>query len=172
MMESLVMTVIGDDRPGLVELLARTVADCDGNWLESRMSHLAGKFAGILRVDIPADRVAPLLETLRGLESGGLRVASEASAAAAEDVPAVRLELMGADHVGIVRDIAALLARRQINVEEFTTDCVPAPMSGQMLFQATALLRLPPGVTEAELRADLEDVAQDLMVDITLSDEA
>ena len=172
MMQSLVMTVIGDDRPGLVEQLARTVADCDGNWLESRMSHLAGKFAGILRVDVPAEKVAPLLETLRGLESGGLRVASEASAAAAQEAPAVRLELMGADHVGIVRDIAALLARRQINVEEFNSDCVPAPMSGQMLFQATALLRLPPGVTEAELRADLEDVAQALMVDIPLTEPA
>ena len=42
MEESLVMTVMGEDRPGLVEALARTVSERGGNWLESRMSHLAG----------------------------------------------------------------------------------------------------------------------------------
>ena len=48
----LVLTVIGDDRPGLVEALAETIAAHEGNWLESRMSHLAGKFAGLLRVSV------------------------------------------------------------------------------------------------------------------------
>ena len=167
---SMVMTVIGDDRPGLVEMLARTVAEHDGNWLESRMSHLAGKFAGILRVGVPEERAATLLEALAGLEAQGLKVISEQSAVPPRQVQTLRLELVGADHIGIVRDIAARLTAAQINVEEFSTDCVPAPMSGQMLFKATALLGLPPDTTTDDLRAELEDLAHDLQVEINLAD--
>ena len=42
----LVMTVLGNDRPGLVRSLADTVASHGGNWLESRMARLAGQFPG------------------------------------------------------------------------------------------------------------------------------
>ena len=52
-MTDLVLTLIGSDRPGLVEAVAEVIAGHGGNWLESRMAHLAGKFAGILRVEIP-----------------------------------------------------------------------------------------------------------------------
>jgi glycine cleavage system regulatory protein len=169
MNENLVMTVIGDDRPGLVEMLAHTVSSHDGSWLESRMARLGGKFAGILRVSIPADSVDSLLETLRGLDEKGLRVTSERSIAPEPRPQPVRLELVGSDHLGIVRDISALLTRQQINVEEFTSDCEPAPMSGQQLFKATVLLHLPVGLTADELRTSLEGLATDLMVDITLS---
>jgi len=166
------MTVMGDDRPGLVEMLAQSVARHDGNWLESRMSHLGGKFAGILRVSVPEEEAAALLETLRGLDVQGLRVISEQSAAPEPSSRPVRLELVGADHTGIVRDIAGLLAKRCVNVEEFTTDCVPAPMSGDVLFKATALLVLPEGLSADDLLADLETLAHDLMVDIHLAGPA
>lgn len=167
--QSLVMTAIGDDRPGLVELLAHTVAQHDGNWLESRMSHLGGKFAGILRISVPEERAPALLDALAGLSAQGLTVTSESSASPPQEIQPLRLELVGADHIGIVRDIAARLTRAQINVEEFTTDCVPAPMSGQMLFRATALLRLPAGLSQQDLHRDLEDLAHDLLVDISLA---
>ena len=170
--QSLVMTVIGEDRPGLVEMLARSVCEHKGNWLESRMSHLGGKFAGIVRVSVPEDEAAALLETLRGLDVRGLRVVSEQSTAPQASRQPVRLELVGADHTGIVRDITGLLTERRVNVEEFTTDCVPAPMSGGVLFKATALLLLPQGMSEDDLRADLETLAHDLMVDITLAGAA
>jgi glycine cleavage system regulatory protein len=50
---SLVLTVIGADRPGLVETLAQTIAEHGASWLESRMAHLAGHFVGLLRVSVP-----------------------------------------------------------------------------------------------------------------------
>ena len=164
-----VLTVIGEDRPGLVELLARAVSEQGGNWLESRMSHLGGKFAGILRVSVPEEKASALLAALRGLDEEGLRVVAEQSDEAAEGGgQPVQLDLVGADRVGIVRDVTAVLTRLQVNVEEFTTECKPAPMSGQMLFTATAQLRLPPGTSEDDLREQLEQLAQDLVVDITL----
>ncbi len=85
---------------------------------------------------------------------------------------AVRLELMGADHRGIVRDLSTALARRRVNVEDLQTGCVDAPMSGEKLFQATARLHLPPGLSLDDLRRELESVAQDLMVDVALVDDA
>ena len=56
MRTSLVLTIIGDDRPGIVEQLAEEVLDAGANWEESRMARLAGKFAGLLRVSVEAGR--------------------------------------------------------------------------------------------------------------------
>ena len=69
MKTNLVLTVIADDKPGLVESLAQTIALNSGNWLESSMSQLAGKFAGILRISVADDRVEKLIEELIGLPS-------------------------------------------------------------------------------------------------------
>src|SRR3954466_14417442 len=73
MLATLVMTVIGSDRPGLVQMVAARVADHGGNWLDSRMCRLGGQFAGILRVEVPAGRRDELVNALRSLEVDGLR---------------------------------------------------------------------------------------------------
>jgi glycine cleavage system regulatory protein len=167
----LVLTVIGDDRPGLVEALAETIAAHEGNWLESRMSHLAGKFAGLLRVSVPASQLETLRAALTGLEARGLSVVSAPGREEAGGFREVRLELVGTDHPGIVREISTALARRKVNVEELKTETVDAPMSGQPLFRAEARLQLPAEASVDELRGDLEAVADDLMVDVSLIDE-
>lgn len=171
MNSSLVLTVLGPDRPGLVESLARVVADHGGNWIESRMAHLAGHFAGILRVEVEADRAEALAEALRTLTGAGLEsiVHPDASSAAPNGRPLVRLELVGQDRPGIVREISRVLVAQGVNVEELHTECVAAPTTGQSLFRATARLRLSAGVSEDSLRSALEAVAADLMVDIELA---
>src|SRR5690606_30175053 len=73
-MEHLVLTVIAEDQPGLVERLAQCIADHGGNWLESRMSRMAGQFAGILRVAVPSEAHAALTAALQGLQAQGIRV--------------------------------------------------------------------------------------------------
>jgi len=166
----LVVTVIGDDRPGLVEAIAETIAAHEGNWLESRLSHLAGKFAGVLRVAVPYARTEALREALERLSARGLTVVAEAGATAAARFREVRMEVLGADHPGIVRDISTALARRQVNVEELDTECFDAPMSGQTMFRATARLHLPMAVSLEELRTDLEAVAHDLVVEVSLAE--
>src|SRR5688500_4701620 len=96
---SLVLTVLGPDRPGMVEQIARLVAEHNGNWLESRMAHLAGHFAGILRVDVDADRADALTQSLRGLASAGLESIIHpdpaAAAAGADNRPLLHLDLLG-----------------------------------------------------------------------------
>jgi glycine cleavage system regulatory protein len=133
------------------------------------MAHLAGKFAGILRVSVPSSSAAALTQALTALEREGLRVMVEgAEPAVAETARRLRLELVGNDREGIVRDISQALARRHVNVDELDTSCEDAPMGGGMLFRATALLRVPGEVALDELRATLEGLADDLMVELTL----
>ena len=73
-MDHLVLTVIAEDQPGLVERLAQCIAEHGGNWLESRMSRMAGQFAGILRVAVPSEAHAALTAALQGLQAQGIRV--------------------------------------------------------------------------------------------------
>jgi len=168
-MEDLVLTLIGSDRPGVVESLAKRVAAHRGNWVESRMAHLAGQFAGILRVEVPAESVRSLRASLAELETEGLRIVAESGARpAVAGMRAMELEAVGQDHPGIVRDISEVLLRHHANIEELTTDQVSAPMAGGLLFRAKARVHVPVGTDVDRLRGDLERIADDLMVDLTL----
>ncbi|MBN0988058.1 glycine cleavage system protein R [Amphritea sp. RP18W] len=171
MMTSLVLTVIAPDKPGLVELLSQTIASNEGNWLESSMSRLAGKFAGILIVSVPENHADSLIEALQQLQSQGLKVVAERSTEA--DSPGesnnITLELIGHDKPGIVREISQALNRYSINVERLSTELVSGSMSAELLFKADAELTVPAGVDLDDLQQSLEAIANDLMVDITLN---
>ena len=138
---SLVLTVLGEDRPGLVESLASIIAAHDGNWLESRMAQLAGQFAGILRTSVPDTNAAALINALQGLTSRGLQfvVVRSSTDEPAQNSRWLTLDLVGNDHLGIIRDLARTLAQRGINIEELQTACTSAPMTGGMLFNSMAL---------------------------------
>jgi glycine cleavage system regulatory protein len=170
MRTSLVLTIIGDDKPGIVEQLSDHVLAAGGNWEESRMARLAGKFAGLLRVSVDADRADPLTAQLTTATPGLTVVVERSGEAGDRGSRALRLELVGHDHPGIVRDISRVLARYHINIDELDTDVTSAPMSGEALFRARAQLRIPPSVTLEWLRTQLEALAGELMVDVTLDD--
>lgn len=167
---SLVLTILGKDRPGLVDSLAETVASHQGNWIESRMAHLAGQFAGILRVEVDPQQADGLTQAIRALQQDGLESVIHHEAAPAEppEKSLVHLELVGQDRPGIVREIGRVLAAKGVNVEELRTECASAATTGQPLFKASAQLQLPGNVTTESLRQTLEALAEDMMVDITL----
>ena len=165
----IVLTVIGSDRPGLVELVSRVVAGHGGNWLESRMIRLGGEFAGIIRVEIAAAAEPALKRDLAALSAQGLTVVCHSGGV--EPAVARRfavLDLVGHDRPGIVRDISQALARAGVNVEELTTSCESAPMSGEPLFKATVKIGLPEGCDMGGIRREIEEVAANLLVDISL----
>ena len=167
----LVMTVISPDRTGLVETIARVVAEHGGNWLESRMCRLGGEFAGIVRVEIPAEKKTALLAALQKIQVNGLQILVRADpAAAAISGKQTKLEIVGSDRPGIVREITAALARAGVNVEEFFSEVVSAPMSGETLFKASARLQLPAQCDLAALKIDLEKIAADLLVDVSFAE--
>lgn len=172
-MNHLVLTVIAPDQPGLVEKVAQCVAGHGGNWLESRMSRMAGQFAGILRVAVPAEAYDELVAALQGLAAQGIRVlVAESGIEPSCTWKPIHLDLVGNDRPGIVRDITGLLAELGVNLERLTTEVVPAPMSSEPLFHAEALLAVPLGLTLDALQGRLEDLADDLMVELNLRPEA
>lgn len=174
-MATMVLTVIGDDRPGLVSAVSAPINAHGASWERSQMSRLAGKFAGIVLVTVADDRLDALVADLTGLQEQGLHVAIERTVQHAqpgepESMP-LHLELLGADHPGIVAEISAALTSRGVSIEELSTDVRDAPMAGGTLFEAHAVLNAPPTASTQELRSMLEDLADDLMVEIRLSDD-
>jgi len=170
MLANLVMTVIGADRPGLVQLVAACVADHGGNWLESRMCRLGGQFAGILNVEVPTTRVDELTQALGNLGAQGLQVIIHSRGVAIAPTAGVMaaIAVVGHDRPGILRSVSGVLAQHGLNVEDLASERVSAPMGGGTLFQARATVSVPPGVNLSAVRADLEKIAADLMVDLTL----
>jgi glycine cleavage system regulatory protein len=167
MQMSLVLTVIGNDRPGIVESLAGHVAAVGANWEESRMARLAGKFTGLLRVSVDDGSAEDLERRLSSLTAEGLTIVVERSDAPAAPAPqTLRLQLVGNDRPGIVREVSRVLAGQRVNIEELQTEVTPAPMSGELLFRASARLSAPPTVTLDALRRQLEALAGELMVDL------
>ena len=171
MQTSLVMTIISPDRPGLVGQLSAVIADHGGNWLESRMAQLGGQFAGILRIQVSAARESQLLAALHALEPQGLSIRVQRDTAPVTSAPHQlgTVEVMGHDRPGIVRQISQVLAQQHVNVEELTTTCESAPMSGEKLFRATAHVQLLEDGGLARLQSALEQIASDLMVDIAVT---
>ena len=166
------MTVIGPDRTGLVETIAGLVTEHGGNWLESRMSRLGGHFAGILRVEVPSEQEPSIVAALKKLESRGLTIVvhpDQPKALPQNDRLSV-LEIVGQDRPGIVRQISHALANFGVNVEELHTECASAAMSGETLFKARATLSIPESCDIAQIRQDLERIAEDLIVEISLAE--
>jgi glycine cleavage system regulatory protein len=166
----LILTAIGDDRPGLVEELATAISTHGGNWLESSMAHLSGKFAGIVEVAVSADKIPELRTALTKLT--GLNVSAEVASAEKSAMTGRRLSLnlVGHDRIGIVREVSQVLAQYKVNVEDLATRTSSAPMSAEILFHCEAELTAVPDFNARELKAALEKLSDDLMVDIRLGE--
>ncbi|MDP2823359.1 MAG: ACT domain-containing protein [Sulfuritalea sp.] len=182
MSHHLVLTVIGDDRPGLVGELSTVISAHQGNWLESSMAQLAGKFAGIVEVGVDEAHAAALNEALGRF--AGLKITVESAVARKSALAGPRsgipgrqspgrrlkLALVGHDRIGIVREVSQVLAHHAVNVESLETRTSSAPMSAATLFHAVAELTAAPDLDVAALTAELERISNDLMVDITLDE--
>ena len=167
MKTSLILTLVGPDRPGLVSAVSACAGAHGANWMESRLTRLAGQFAGVVRLEVDAAVADALERGLSGLVAEGLkRAVVRAAAGAAAQARLARLELVGHDRPGIVRDISAVLARHGLSIDALETACESASMSGEPLFRARAELAVPAGIGLAAVRNDLEALANELMVDL------
>jgi glycine cleavage system regulatory protein len=170
-MPTLVLTLLGTDHAGMVATVSRIVSSRGGSWERSQMAHLADTFAGIVEVDVPAREADALIADIEELVAQGMRVTVERS----ETDPSqptgehrLTLDLVGADHPGIVAEVSALLARHGLNVEELSTRVVDAPMAGGRLFEATVTVSAQEPTDLGTLRSAVEALADELMVDIEL----
>ncbi len=174
MRTTLVMTIIGPDRTGLVDALARPVAEHGGNWLESSMCRLGGRFAGLVRVEIENSAAEALRASIAAIQIEGLQiiVQSDSSDTVTADASLVTVELVGQDRPGLLREITGVFARHVLNVEEISSECSEAPLGGGKLFKANATLSLPAAADLDAVGDDLEQIATDLMVDIRVAPES
>ncbi len=167
-MSALVITIIGDDREGLVSAIAGAVAEHGGNWEKSHMAELAGKFAGLVLVRVPDDRVEATIASLKAIDDSGLLdIHVEQASRPADEVAhqALTLRVVGQDHPGIVHEIAQVLAANSVSIDELETEIVPAPMSGRM-FAASATLTAAATVDVDAIEAAIEAVTPDLVVEV------
>lgn len=176
MTTTLVLSVIGNDRAGLVKSLADVIEASGGNWERSHLSELAGKFAGIVVVTVPEDRADELraaLAPLQGLldvsvHDGAMGEIAGAGTATETDRREVRVELLGNDRSGIVGAVSGVLAKHGLSVAELESGTRDAPMAGGRLFEATAVATVPADTDLEALQADLEELATEIMVDVSL----
>ena len=170
-MASVILSVIGSDRPGLTEALASAVYAAGGNWLESHLSRLGGLYVGSVLVAIDRGSVDDLRTAVRAVDVQGLdvRIADAAESPAAAAGEALQLSVVGQDRPGIVRQVTATLSALDVNIEAFDTHVRAEPHSGAPLFHIEARLRLPAGLPASGVQAALEDISAEIMVDTSLT---
>ena len=166
-MKSILISVLGDDKPGLLDSLSEIIVSNDGDWVESNMSTVEAKFAGILRVNVPAKNSKKLMKELT-LSKLGLQIACEETAPVKlSDFKSYNIELIGQNHVGIINQLSHVLTYDlKANVEGIKTEIIDASMSGEQLFKAQINLHLPTSIDERLIKDKLELIADEMMVEI------
>ena len=166
-MKSILISVLGDDKPGLLDSLSEIIVSNDGDWVESNMSTVEAKFAGILRVNVPAKNSKKLMKELTSSKLG-LQIACEETAPVKfSDFKSYNIELIGQNHVGIINKLSHVLTYElKANVEGIKTEVIDASMSGEQLFKAQINLHLPTSIDERLIKHKLELIADEMMVEI------
>ena len=166
---SIVLTILADDQPGIIQTVSSTLHKHGGSWTQSSMSSLAGQFAGILLASVPSENSAACRKELHGLESQGLRVIARIcdQTTETEETREYTLDLVGNDRLGIVHEITTVLAKHNVNVKGLETVVEAASMGGGEIFKTRAELLVPASTDVDVLENDIENLANDLMVNIS-----
>ena len=166
-MKSILISVLGDDKPGLLDSLSEIIVSNDGDWIESNMSTVEAKFAGILRVNVPSKNAKKLMKELTSSKLG-LQIACEETAPVKfSDFKSYNIELIGQNHVGIINKLSHVLTHElKANVEGIKTEVIDSSMSGEQLFKAQITLHLPKSIDERLIKDKLELIADEMMVEI------
>ncbi|MEJ1154413.1 MULTISPECIES: glycine cleavage system protein R [Microbacterium] len=168
-MTTLILTVVGDDRAGLVAKIAEIVEHHGGNWENSELAELAGTFAGVIQVSVAAERADDLraaLDILEGLLAVTVHSTAE-SDSSERDAQLVTVRVLGNDRAGIVRDISSVLSAHDISIDRLTTETRDAAMFGGRLFEATVVANVAASIDLAAVQDDLEKLAAEIQVDVT-----
>ncbi len=170
---NIVLTLSGPDRIGIVEKVTGMLFANGGNVETSRMSRLGGEFAILMLVSMPPEKLASLENEMEILTAQGYKVTTTRTGRPRSEPDGnwrpCRIEVIGADHEGIIHQVARHLSERGINIESMDTETTRAPVSGSPLFTMTAMVAVPPGLTGRDWITSLEDEGRLLNVEIKIS---
>lgn len=166
-MTTLILTVAGADRPGLVSAVADVVDSHAGNWENSQLAELAGTFAGVIEISVADDKADALRAALDALDGMLAITVSTGAVHGPLDSARISLTVLGDDRPGIVREISGVLSAHALSIEKMTTQTRDAAMAGGRLFESTVTAGIPATADLEALRADIERLTHDLQVDIT-----
>jgi glycine cleavage system regulatory protein len=165
----IILTIASDDKPGLIQQLSTAVERNGGNWLESKLAHLGGKFVGVIQISVDEAMEEALTIALAELASQGIIVSSERAAAPKNaSTEEASFSAIGPDRSGIIKELSAAFARYQINVEELDSKLSSMPYSGEPIFEANGRISLPSNFDLRDLHDKLHAIANDLGIDIDL----
>lgn len=163
---TVILTVVGSDRPGLTRAIADAVYVAGGNWLESHLSRLGGKYVGSVLVELPEDRLDELEQAARGIDAIGIKVDIIAPAGTDERAgQSLTIEIVGQDRPGIVREVTTVLAGLDVNIEDFSTAIEGSAWSGAPLFKGKMKLLIPENLSTDKVGEALEGISGEIMVD-------
>jgi glycine cleavage system transcriptional repressor len=169
----IVLTLTGKDRVGIVEEITELLLKLGGNVETSQMARLGGEFAILMLVSLPADQLAKLEQDALLLTRQGYKLTISQtepdSALSRAGWQGYQIKVEGADHEGIIHEIARSLAKCGISVETMETGTHPAPLSGTPLFTMTAQVVIPADVAGRNWQADVIETGHRLNVDVTVS---
>ena len=167
-----ILTVLSEDKPGVVNQLAAIISKNGGNWLESQLSQLAGKFAGVVHFTTSCADIAMLKSEFSALRTRGIDVQIEELDGIQQTQTGRQLSFIavGPDRPGIVLEITQALAGHNINLEKLSTTCSSMPYSGEPLFEAEGLITMTDTTPLTELQVQLEAISDSLGIDVSIQD--
>lgn len=164
----MVVTALGEDRPGIVQEVSRAIADTGCNIEDSRMTVLGGEFAMLMMVSGRWNELAKLESALPNTARRmGLQVhlkRTESDEEAVQLLP-YNVEVVSLDHPGIVTELAQFFASREINIHDMTTSSYAAAHTGTPMFSVHMTVEVPAGVHIATLRDEFMDFCDQLNLD-------
>lgn len=164
-----VISFIGDDRTGIVEQLADMIAAAGGNWLDSQLTRLEGKFTGVILIALDDEGAASLMAKLDGLTGTDLDIRmTPAGTSPSSALQTIQMTVTGADRTGIVREVSRALARADISVSRLESGVESAPFTGEPMFKAVIVATAPENEDLSDIQAALDDIADDMMLEIDL----
>jgi glycine cleavage system transcriptional repressor len=167
----LVITALGEDKPGIIDKLTEIVADCNCNVIDSRMSVLGGEFAIMLMVSGKWNELTKLEDTLDSAsDSLGLTITCKRTepASPASDLMPYSVEVISIDQPGIVHELARFFSSRKINIQELNTTQYAAAHTGTPMFAMQLTINIPASMHIAALRDEFLDVCETQNMDATM----
>jgi glycine cleavage system regulatory protein len=164
------ISFFSDDRPGVIHEISQAIENHGGNWMDSQLSRLGGRFAGVLQAQVPKMQQEALANTLAGLTDRGITATLTTAGEPPASAAATRgLRVMGPDRPGIVQEMTRALQTAGFNVLSLSTSVETAPMSGEPLFRAEARIEVSEGSRVDELESQLDAMAESMTLEIDLT---